>query len=72
MPYTLLIRLPEVLRRTAMSRSSLYVLTARGGFPPPVKIGPKSSAWVESEVEAWIQSRIASSRPNGRGATAAR
>jgi prophage regulatory protein len=29
------------------------------GFPRPVKIGLRSVAWVESEVDDWVKSRIA-------------
>ncbi|MCV5886201.1 AlpA family phage regulatory protein, partial [Escherichia coli] len=31
-------------------------------FPKPVKLG-RSSRWLKSEVEAWLQARIAQSRP---------
>ncbi|ABJ01392.1 putative transcriptional regulator [Escherichia coli APEC O1] len=33
-----------------------------GGFPAPIKMG-RSSRWLKSEVEAWLQARIAQSRP---------
>jgi prophage regulatory protein len=51
-----LIKLPEVERITGKSRSSIYGDTT---FPRPIKIGPRASAWVESEVYDWIESRIA-------------
>ena len=59
---TTLLRLPEVLRRTGFGRSTLYKLVADGGFPKPLKLSVRASAWVESEVEGFIQSRIAQSR----------
>ena len=31
-------------------------------FPAPIKMG-RSSRWLKSEVEAWLQARIAQSRP---------
>ena len=31
-----------------------------GGFPAPIKMG-RSSRWLKSEVEAWLQARIAQS-----------
>jgi len=40
----------------------LYKLVADGGFPKPLKLSVRASAWVESEVEGFIQSRIAQSR----------
>lgn len=53
------LRKPEVLRRSGLSKSTLYSLIECGQFPRQVKLAPKVSAWVESEVSAWIQSRIA-------------
>jgi prophage regulatory protein len=50
-----LLRLPDVLQRTGLSRTSLYRLAAAQRFPKPVKIGLRSSAWRQSEVSEWIQ-----------------
>ncbi len=51
----MLIRLPEVIRRTALSRSQIYALMDLNRFPRPVKItGARSVAWSEAEVENWI------------------
>lgn len=51
-----LLRLPEVVRVTGKSRSNIY---GDPTFPRPVKISPRASAWIESEVIDWIESRIA-------------
>lgn len=40
------------------SRSQLNELINRNCFPKPVKIGLRRNAWVESEIEAWMQARI--------------
>ena len=56
----LLLRLPEVIRRTGKSRSVIYRDVAAGTFPAPVKIGDRSSAWPSPAVEKWIAERIAS------------
>lgn len=53
-----LLKMPEVLTLTGLSRSHLYALAQGGGFPKPVKLSERSSAWVESEVEGWIEARI--------------
>jgi prophage regulatory protein len=50
------VRLPEVMRRTGKSRSSIY---ADPRFPRSVKIGPRASAWVESEITEYQQGCIA-------------
>lgn len=38
-----------------------YKLIQEGVFPKPIKMG-RSSRWLRSEVEVWVQARIAQSR----------
>lgn len=54
-----LLRLREVQTTTALSRSAIYDLASRGQFPVPIKIGPRASAWVAAEIDAWIERKIA-------------
>ncbi|ERT11895.1 AlpA family transcriptional regulator [Photorhabdus temperata] len=56
------IRLPEVQRRTGYSKAWIYRLIADDKFPKQVKIGTRSVAFVESEIDSWIDQRIAESR----------
>lgn len=60
--YTTLIRLPEVIKRTGISRSSIYRLVNKNKFPAPVKISEKAIAFIEREVNDWIENLINSSR----------
>ena len=53
-----LIRLPEVINRTGYRRTSIYEKIDQGVFPQPVKLGARAIAWVESEVDSWINERI--------------
>lgn len=59
-PQMRLIRLPEVIARVGIKRSSIYQRMAEGRFPKGRAIGPKSTVWVESEIDAWISSVIGS------------
>lgn len=54
-----LLRLPEVEASTGKKRSAIYAEIQNGTFPAPVKIGPRASAWVSSEISEWIAARIA-------------
>ena len=56
---TRLLKLNDVIAITGLSRSHLYSLAQQGIFPKPVKLTERSSAWVETEVQEWIESRIA-------------
>lgn len=58
-----LIRVAEVLRITGLSRSTLYEKMLDGSFPKQIKLGPRSVAWVKSEVQAWAKGRISAARP---------
>ncbi|XIH78894.1 hypothetical protein C1N56_14200 [Pantoea sp. SGAir0175] len=57
-----LIRLSEVQRRTGYSKAWLYRLMSEKRFPLPVKIGARAIAFIESEIDAWIEERINASR----------
>ncbi len=59
---TRLLHLKEVIRLTSLSRTSIYRLMARGRFPVSVALGFRV-AWVESEVQDWIDARIAARVP---------
>jgi prophage regulatory protein len=67
-PQKRFIRLPEVLSRTGYGRTSIYRKMEEGTFPRSVKLGgppidpnvfdSRAVAWIEGEVEQWIESRI--------------
>ena len=50
-----LIRLPEVMKKTGFGKAWIYRLISQNRFPQPVKIGIRATAFVESEVDEWIQ-----------------
>ena len=56
-----LLRLPETLNKTGLSRTRLYVAIAKGEFPQPVKLRPtgRAIAWPAAEIDAWIAQRMA-------------
>ena len=62
------IRLSEVLSRAGYGRTSIYRKMEEGLFPKSVKLGGplkdpslfdcRAIAWIEDEVDQWIESRI--------------
>lgn len=46
-----LLRLPEVLRRYPVSRSTWYEGVKRGRYPAPVKLSARISAWRKSDID---------------------
>jgi prophage regulatory protein len=57
-----LLKIAEVVQRCALPRSTIYWKASLGEFPRPVKQGPRSSAWIESEVDGWLRARVEQSR----------
>lgn len=55
-------RLPTVLRRLGVSRSTFYNLIKQGQFKPPVKLGPRSVGWLSTDTDNFIASRVQESR----------
>lgn len=54
---TKLLRLPEVLEITALSRSGLYSLLSKGDFPQPIKLGERINAWRDDQLQEWLEAR---------------
>ena len=56
-----LLRMKQVQALTSLSRSYIYHLASIGEFPKSLSVvrNGNSRAWLESEVEHWIDERIA-------------
>lgn len=48
------LRLPAVLERTGLSRSTLYRKIDEGTFPRQVHIAARCAAWRESAIDEWM------------------
>jgi prophage regulatory protein len=57
-----LLRPKQAASKAAISISHLYELVARGNFPKPIKISERITAFIESEVDAWINEKIQATR----------
>lgn len=61
-PQMRMLRLPDVIRKTALSRSQIYRLIGMGNFPKQVSLSERAAGWIEEEIDAWLNSRIEYSR----------
>jgi prophage regulatory protein len=65
MEHETLLRLPAVMARVGLSRSSIYAKMKAGEFPPSVRLGPRSIAFPQSSIDKYIAGLVASSRSAG-------
>jgi prophage regulatory protein len=63
------LRLRQVCHLTGLGRSMIYQMQAEGRFPQRIKLGERAVGWLESEVRAWLATRIETSRGNQRRAS---
>lgn len=57
-----LLRLPGVIAKCGLEKSAIYAGMKAGTFPRCIKLGPRASAWPESEINSWIAERIRAAR----------
>lgn len=62
---TKVIRFPQVINLTKLARSTIYLRISEGTFPKPFNLGVRSVAWLESDIEDWIEQRIKESHDGG-------
>ena len=53
-----LLRLPSVVERVGLGKSSIYDGVKNGTFPAPVKLSRRAVCWPASAIDAWITERI--------------
>jgi len=57
-----LIRIKKVEAKTGLKKSMIYGLISKDEFPEPIKIGERAVAWIEREIDKWIENKIPESR----------
>ena len=51
------LRLPEVMERTGLSRASIYRLIKADDFPVAIRLGSRAVGWRAEQIDEWIASR---------------
>ena len=52
------LKLPQVMQKTSLSRTSVYRMMANNEFPKSYGVGDRSKIWLESEIEEWMESIV--------------
>ena len=53
-PKTPLLRVRQVLERIPISRSAWWLGVSQGRYPRPIKLGPRTTAWREQDIDDLI------------------
>lgn len=50
--------LGQVMNKTTLCKSNIYKLMSNGEFPKNFTVSGKRKAWLESDVEEWMLSKL--------------
>jgi prophage regulatory protein len=59
-----LLRMTDVIKLTGLPKSTIYLKIKNKEFPDQVSIGARSVAWVETEINEWIERNIQNRKSN--------
>lgn len=52
-----MLRLPEVMKMTGLSRSTIYNQMNKGNFPQSITLSERSVGWQSSQIHEWLSRR---------------
>jgi prophage regulatory protein len=58
MPTDIILRLPQVMARVGLSRSSIYLGISRSEFPRQVRLGARAVGWLQADIDEWLRHRV--------------
>lgn len=61
------IRLPDVIKKTGLGRTTIWRMSTSGDFPESISLGGKATGWIEAEIDRWIEKRMAARQRTAAG-----
>jgi len=61
-----ILRLPQVKARVGLGHTNIYNGIKAGTFPAPISLGARAVGWLSSDIDEWIEQRIAESKGGNR------
>ncbi|CAM2143649.1 prophage regulatory protein [Pararobbsia alpina] len=52
----------QVTAKVSLGKTTIYRMISTGDFPKPFPITENRVAWVESEVDEWLEARVSAAR----------
>lgn len=59
-----LLRLPAVIERCGLGRSSIYAGVKNGTFPAHFRLSARAVGWLEDEIDRWVSERVKTGSPS--------
>jgi len=53
-----LLRVEDVVKKTSIGKSTIWLWVKEKRFPQPIKLSERISVWKESDIDEWIESKI--------------
>ena len=50
---TRFLRIPDVVKKTGLGKSTIWLWVKEGKFPKPIKLSSRVTVWEESNIEQW-------------------
>lgn len=51
---TKFLRIKEVMNKTGIARSTIWLWVKEGKFPEPIKLSPRITVWDNEKIELWM------------------
>lgn len=55
---TNLLRIKDVIKKTGLAKSTIWLWVKEERFPPPIKLSKRVTVWEEEKINNWIKSHI--------------
>ena len=52
------IRIKEVMEKTGVARSTIWLWVKEEKFPKPIKISPRVTVWKSSDIQQWQEELV--------------
>ena len=57
-----IMRLPDVIDMTGLSRSTIYLRMSKGTFPGSISLGQRAVGWLKADIEEWLDACVSASK----------
>lgn len=54
------IRITDVMKKTGIAKSTIWLWVKENKFPKPVKLSPRITVWEEDKIQEWQQAQLQS------------